>query len=147
MGSPGNSKKKKNDPNQITDHHRKPKARGGTRRNGNIVCLPRWFHEGWHSMFNILLPEEAVKVIKFVFCNEKKDVKHVSLNSYDVRAWLLPRNFYEHWKITFRGLSPDQAIVFINTVFGNNYHLEKRQKWTSSDLSRLKKEIQNECVN
>jgi hypothetical protein len=44
----------------MTDHHMVPKSRKGTRKDGNILRLPKRIHEAWHTLVGIMKPEEAV---------------------------------------------------------------------------------------
>lgn len=42
----------KNDPKQLTRHHRKPRKLGGTNEPRNISHITREKHEAWHLLVN-----------------------------------------------------------------------------------------------
>ena len=53
---------------KLTDHHRKPKAQGGTRAYGNISRIPHKKHVAWHLLFpGDWAPQQIVDEINRVF--------------------------------------------------------------------------------
>lgn len=53
----------KNDPKQMTRHHRKPIARGGTNESKNISFISREKHQAWHLLFNHMGAEEIARTM------------------------------------------------------------------------------------
>ncbi len=56
---------------KMTRHHLDAKIRGGKNQRRNTVHIPRYFHEGFHSMFGVMTIEEAIVFLKEVFQPEK----------------------------------------------------------------------------
>lgn len=54
---------KKNDREQKTVHHRKPRSKGGTDHPSNISHVKRKFHEAYHLLFADKSPEEVAKML------------------------------------------------------------------------------------
>jgi len=48
-------------------HHRRPKSRGGTTKNGNIVKVTGKYHRAYHLLFGNLLPPEVAKILTDVW--------------------------------------------------------------------------------
>lgn len=73
---------KKNDREQKTVHHRKPRSKGGTDHPSNISHVKRKFHEAWHLMFADKSPLEIAELINeiwldpeyYFMCVERKNV-------------------------------------------------------------------------
>jgi hypothetical protein len=42
---------RRNRPNDLTRHHRRPRSIGGTNTPSNISMVPRHQHEAWHELF------------------------------------------------------------------------------------------------
>jgi len=53
----------------MSKHHIIPKIRGGN-SNGNLIKIPIGFHQGWHSLFGELTPDEAIEFIRIVFLGQ-----------------------------------------------------------------------------
>ncbi len=54
---------KRNDPNGMTEHHRKPKKLGGTDAPKNISRITRVKHTSWHTLFNHMEAQEIAHEI------------------------------------------------------------------------------------
>lgn len=59
---------------RITRHHLLPISRGGPDEEWNIRRVPWWLQSLWHSMFNILLPEEIIRQILWCLPFDHHDV-------------------------------------------------------------------------
>ena len=58
---------------QPTEHHRLPKALGGTDTYppGNIVIVRRSHHEAWHSLFDSLPVERIVELLNEIWLDPR----------------------------------------------------------------------------
>lgn len=52
-------------PSKRTEHHMKPRCRGG-KEVSNLVTLPEDVHVAWHNFFGHLTPTEAVIFVRVV---------------------------------------------------------------------------------
>lgn len=54
---------KKNDREQKTVHHRKPRSKGGTDHPENISQVKRKFHEAYHLLFADKSPQQVATIL------------------------------------------------------------------------------------
>jgi len=66
------SKKRKNHPNQLTNHHILPTSRGGKTLD-NLCYVPRRQHDLYHDLFSNRTPEEIIDYLVNDFWNGKRD--------------------------------------------------------------------------
>lgn len=57
----------RNDPNQMTRHHRKPQKLGGSNDSKNISYISREAHEAWHLLFNHQDAAEIARIISDIY--------------------------------------------------------------------------------
>ena len=122
------------DPGQKTEHHRKPRRHGGNGDNGNIITLPRWEHEAYHTLFNHLRPWDVAVQINvwemlpsLVSCKLREEASLSSLISHflvfcdcskvSCRKPLSIRPSVKQriaWKTLFEGKSEKDILRLIN---------------------------------
>jgi hypothetical protein len=75
----------RNNAQERTKHHRKPRSLGGTNSKANISIVPRNKHEAWHLLFSNLTPEQIAEVMNYFWVDPdyfmvaipKRGVDHV----------------------------------------------------------------------
>ena len=64
-----------NDPNQLTQHHRKCRINGGKSNKRNISIIPRKQHQAWHIITGTLQPEEIAKLLNEIYLDPDYEFK------------------------------------------------------------------------
>jgi hypothetical protein len=52
---------------EVTEHHRRPRSRGGTNDQSNISLVTDTQHRAWHTLFGNLEPEQVVERINNIW--------------------------------------------------------------------------------
>jgi len=77
----------KNNPHQLTRHHRRQKCHKGTDDPSNISIVPRYLHEAYHTLFKNMNTNQIANELNEVWIDpsfelvaRKKQVPHTEQN-------------------------------------------------------------------
>lgn len=56
----------------LTQHHRKPRSKGGTNNPKNISMVEQHQHEYWHALFSNMDAEEIAELINNIWLDPSK---------------------------------------------------------------------------
>lgn len=113
--------RKKNNPYEVTRHHRIPKNLGGRKLPNNISYVRRYKHEAWHRLFDSLPVDEMVVKLQFyyeVFGTEDTRTREqeklitywINQSPSHIKKWFA-------WRSLFGNMSLKQILSEINRVW------------------------------
>ena len=125
---------------KITEHHRRPKSRGGKRVKGNISRVTRAQHEAWHTLFDNYKVSRMCHEFRFFYDlfgeDSQKNARDQMPHDQRINNWIRGTNKrhvesrlrkWHAWMTLFGGKSLEKIIREINEVWIDpTFRLEAR---------------------